>query len=244
MQTTTHQQENKPTARPYHVTMMALMMGLSHHLAASTSPGVMSARQQKIYIESGQYQKDVKRSVQDCESKLAKWHAQQQSEHITNPVAVFDIDETLLSNIDMIQKNHHQLTKEQFTEQIGSSHPTAIVPTIELLREMKSMGMTIVLITGRTEGLKATTEHQLMQAGISKADYSQLICAPDEDIKGDFKERARQSIEQAGAKVVFNVSDQQQDLQGKSMQIACQLPNPFYSVAATTQEAFNGVENH
>ena len=166
------------------------------------------------------------------------WRVQVGSENLCK------IDETLLSNIDMIQKNHHQLTKEQFTEQIGSSHPTAIVPTIELLREMKSMGMTIVLITGRTEGLKATTEHQLMQAGISKADYSQLICAPDEDIKGDFKERARQSIEQAGAKVVFNVSDQQQDLQGKSMQIACQLPNPFYSVAATTQEAFNGVENH
>lgn len=244
MQTIIHQQVDRLATQTCHAIWVALMIGLSHNTAAHASAGVMSASEQKIYIESGQYQKDVKRSVQDCQSKLAKWHVQQQSGRVTNPVAVFDIDETLLSNIDMIQKNHHQLTKEQFTEQIGSSHPTAMKPTVELLKEMKSMGMKIVLITGRTEDLRTVTEHQLLQAGISKADYTQMICAPVDEFKGDFKEMARQSIEQTGDKVVFNVSDQRQDLQGKSMQIACQLPNPFYTVAATNQEAVNGVENH
>ena len=192
-----------------------------------------SADVQKMYDESGQYQIDVQNSVNACLQKLNAWQQTHQSKSDAGKcyVGIFDIDETLLSNIGLIRESHYNFTLEYFLKYVPDSQPTVIAPTLKLLKAMRAMGMRIVLITGRTESICAKTRKQLTAAGIEPQDYDALYCSPDtEEPGGKFKANVRMQIEASGCQIAFNVSDQPKDLEGKAHGEVCLLPNPFYTV--------------
>jgi predicted secreted acid phosphatase len=192
-----------------------------------------SADVQKIYDESGQYQIDIQASVNACLQKVHAWQQAHQSKHDVNMcyVGVFDIDETLLSNIGLIRESQYHFTLDYFLKHVPDSQPSVIAPTLALLKAMRAAGMRIVLITGRTESICEKTREQLTAAGVEPQDYDALYCSPDtEEPGGKFKANMRMQIEASGCKIAFNVSDQPKDLQGKAPGEICLLPNPFYTV--------------
>lgn len=199
-------------------------------LAMANQP---SADEQRLYDESGQYQIDIQDSVVTCLQKVQTWQEAHHNRHDAKScyVGVFDIDETLLSNIELIRESHYNFTLNDFLEFVPNSHPTAIAPTVKLLHAMQKAGMRIILITGRTESICTQTRKQLSAAGIGPQDYDALYCGPDiASSDGNFKESVRMQIEAEGCKVAFNVSDQPADLRGRAAGQECLLPNPFYTV--------------
>ncbi|MBL96978.1 MAG: hypothetical protein CMF52_04095 [Legionellales bacterium] len=181
-------------------------------------------------IDMQKYQREIEGSVQLCQTALATWQAQTK-DRPKKPIAVFDIDETLLSNRKLMEKYDYQLTVEQFHAEVGNSKPTLISESRELLETMRSAGLGIVLITGRKQGVCQQTVQQLKANGIPQEAYLAIYCHNDLNKPAHYKESVRQELTKAGYTIVFSVSDQMGDLTGADVGIACQLPNPFYRVA-------------
>jgi len=143
------------------------------------------------------------------------------------PAIVFDVDETLLSNLTAIETDNFTFgpaSQAEATNEIG----VAIPPSLALYNDAKARGLTIFLITGRRENTRAHTEHNLQTQGFTG--YKQLFLKPDASTDSTvvYKSGARATIEQMGYKIVANVGDQYSDLAGGHSQSAFKLANPFY----------------
>ena len=191
----------------------------------------MQESQAKKTINFQQYQQEITGSVQLCHSALAEWQTLSEEAKGNQPIAIFDIDETLLSNQALMRKYNYQLTVEQFHAEVGNSKPVAIAESRRLLKTMREAGIGIVLITGRKQAVSQKTVLQLQNNGIDAGDYEALYCHNDEKRPADYKAAIRQQLVDAGHTIVFSVSDQMGDLSGPHVGIPCQLPNPFYRVA-------------
>jgi len=141
--------------------------------------------------------------------------------------AVFDIDETSLSNWDSMAGCGfcaYPIERKLYSE----DHDPAIAPVLQLYNFAKSKGVTLFFVTGRQEGERAVTIKNLNEVGYSG--WADLIMQPDGNKlpAGVFKPKDRQAIADKGYRIVLNIGDQASDLAGCCSERVFKLPNPFY----------------
>jgi predicted secreted acid phosphatase len=189
------------------------------------------------YHDSGSYGRDVATVAQQA----TDWVAERASS-ATRPALVLDIDETALSNWEVIQRDN-------FGRPIGGGcdlaldgpcgwaawdqlgRDPAIVPTLRLFEKARSLNVTVFFITGRPDNQREATERNLTTAGFGG--YEKLYTVPAGAkfaSATDFKAPVRAEIEKAGFTIIANVGDQPSDLFGGYSERMFLLPNPFYRV--------------
>jgi predicted secreted acid phosphatase len=139
---------------------------------------------------------------------------------------VLDIDETALSNWDIIKR-------DDFGRPIGGpceialdapcgwaawdqlGRDPAIMPTLGVFQQARALNVTVFFITGRPESQREATERNLVAAGY--AGYSKLYMVPNGARFAsavDFKAPVRAQIEEAGYTIIANIGAQPSDLPG------------------------------
>jgi predicted secreted acid phosphatase len=141
--------------------------------------------------------------------------------------AVFDIDETSLSNWDAMAGCGfcaYSVERKLYSE----DHDTAIAPVLLLYNFAKAKGVKLFFVTGRQEAERAITIKNLNEVGYS--DWTDLIMQADGNKlpAGVFKPKDRQAIVDKGYRIVLNIGDQNSDLAGCCSERVFKLPNPFY----------------
>src|SRR5690242_9584168 len=160
-------------------------------------------------------------------SKLRRARAAHHGHGPKNLAIVFDVDETLLSNITAIEADNFTFgpaSQAEATNEIGLAIPSSLA----LFNDAKARGLTVFLITGRRENTRAHTTSNLTREGYTG--YKQLVLKPDASTDSTvvYKSGARAAIEQQGYKIIGNVGDQYSDLAGGHSASAFKLANPFY----------------
>ncbi len=144
--------------------------------------------------------------------------------------AVFDIDETLLSNYEWISTLAVPFSYDSAASNTANSNCTTppIKATVALFDAFKRLGVTAFLITGRSENSRAVTESCLAKSGITG--YSALILDPVGNTQnaGDRKADQRQALIEKGWKIGPSVGDQISDMSHGALGRGFLLPNPMY----------------
>ena len=189
------------------------------------------------YHDSGAYDHDLATVT----SKAARWLARR-APAVKQPALVLDIDETALSNWEIIKLDDFGRPVDgpcvlqsgapcgwAAWDQLGRD--PAIAPTLQVFRHALALKVTVFFITGRPESQRQATEHNLAVVGFEG--YQKLYMVPDGAhfaSAADFKAPIRAEIEKAGYTIVANMGDQPSDLHGGHAQKTFLLPDPFYRV--------------
>lgn len=189
------------------------------------------------YHDSGAYDRDLAAVAEQA----ARWVASR-AKTATRPALVLDIDETALSNWQILKL-------DDFGRPIaGPCAPAldapcgwaawnqlgrdpAIVPTLLIFEKARASGVAVFFITGRPESQRAATERNLVTLGYR--DYAKLYMVANDAhfaSAADFKTPVRVEIEQAGYTIIANVGDQPSDLNGGYAEKKFLLPDPFYRI--------------
>jgi HAD superfamily, subfamily IIIB (Acid phosphatase) len=187
------------------------------------------------YHDSGQYEHDLAVVA----AQAIDWIGIQ-APITPRPAVVFDIDETALSNWEVIRANDFGRFINgpcNLPDACGwlawdlTAQSKVIQPTLDTFNMAKALGAATFFITGRDEGQRAATERNLRSAGY--AGYTRLIMAPpgvQYASAADFKAPQRAAIEADGYTIVANIGDQPSDLAGGHSQQTFLLPDPFYRI--------------
>jgi acid phosphatase len=195
-------------------------------LAAKEPANLFLLKQEiKTYVDSGEYQQDIARVAAEAEAWLTQRAPRVEGQKLA---AVFDVDETLLSNLPHIQKMDYGYQPVEWDTWVDSAHAPAIAPVCDLFRTARKLGLTIFILSGRSEQDRASTEKNLHAAGI---DGYAALCLKDkasDEPTGVFKTEWRRKITAEGYTIILNIGDQESDLAGGYAEKTFKLPNPFY----------------
>lgn len=148
------------------------------------------------------------------------------------PAAIFDIDETALSNWEFINTTDFGYMRGSYKLWENSARSLAIKPIKELYIFAREKGFAIFFITGRREVQRASVELNLRNVGFEE--WEGIFLKPMDYHGGhakDFKSKWRAHIQSMGYKIVLNIGDQQSDLDGDPHAIYdIKLPNPAYFI--------------
>jgi predicted secreted acid phosphatase len=191
----------------------------------------------RAYQDSGAYQ----RGLQVVADQAASW-INARAASAQRPALVLDIDETALSNWEIIKRDDFgrpiagpaNLASAgpwgwAAWDQLGRD--PAIEPTLQVYRAARAANVAVFFITGRPESQRVATERNLRAAGYSG--YAKLFMVPNGahfTSAVDFKTPVRIQIEQLGYTIIANMGDQPSDLLGGHAEKKFLLPDPFYRI--------------
>ncbi|KAG2545457.1 hypothetical protein PVAP13_9KG310599 [Panicum virgatum] len=148
---------------------------------------------------------------------------------------IFDIDETLLSNLPYYADHGYGLElfdHLEFDKWVERGEAPAIPSSLKLYMEVLELGFKAILLTGRSEGHRGVTVDNLNKHGFH--DWDKLILRTAADRKKTatiYKSEKRKEIEAEGYRILGNSGDQWSDLLGSSMSArSFKLPNPMYYI--------------
>ncbi|MED6211345.1 hypothetical protein PIB30_072831 [Stylosanthes scabra] len=148
---------------------------------------------------------------------------------------VFDIDETLLSNLPYYEDTGFGteiFNETSFDQWVKLAKAPALLPSFSLYNELQELGFTIFLLTGRSEQQRIATEANLLSAGFRN--WKRLILrAPSDQGKtaAQFKSEKRSELVDEGYRIHGNSGDQWSDLWGFAVSSrSFKLPNPMYYI--------------
>jgi acid phosphatase len=143
---------------------------------------------------------------------------------------VFDVDETLLSNLPSMEELDFGYIPLEWKRWVEQAKAPALEPVRALFRRARELGMEPLVITGRRETERDATSRNL--AAVGCGDYAALVCRPDSDRGGvaEFKTAARARLAAEGRVIVANIGDQESDLTGGHAERTFKLPGPFYLI--------------
>jgi predicted secreted acid phosphatase len=187
------------------------------------------------YHDSGEYEREIREVANSARDYLEmRFPGEVRKE--AKLAAVFDIDETALSNWDVMAgcgfcsyPTQLQLYKDNL---YSSAHDPAITAVLELFNFAKAKGIAVFFVTGRPESQREVTVANLHEAGYSG--WTDLYMQPDlpqgppKPPARVFKPKNRQAITDKGYQIVLNIGDQASDLAGCCAARVFKLPNPFY----------------
>jgi predicted secreted acid phosphatase len=180
------------------------------------------------YHDFGQYDYQIRQVANVARDYLEmRVKSRQTEEKLT---AVFDIDETALSNWRTMFDCGFCSYSAQLKLYPLPSHDPAIVPVLELFNFAREKHVAVFFVTGREEKQRAATESNLTEAGYSHWDGLYMRPDGNQDPASVFKPGARRQIEAKGYTIVLNIGDQASDLAGCCAERVFKLPNPFYLV--------------
>lgn len=178
------------------------------------------------WVKSGGYQKE-------CEEvgASARAYLEQNLARASKPAAVFDIDETSLSNYPLMLSEDFGYNEPRFDAWIQKAETPPIPSTLELYRYARSRKVACFFITGRTEEDRPATEKDLRHGGYE--DWSGLYLKPSEYKEHSivpFKSGVRKELSEQGYQILVNIGDQMSDLEGGYSESVFKLPNPMYFI--------------
>ncbi|MFS7991092.1 putative Acid phosphatase [Helianthus anomalus] len=148
---------------------------------------------------------------------------------------VFDIDETLLSNLPYYVNHGYGsevFDEKSFDEWVDSAEAPALPASFRLYTELQQLGFKIFLLTGRSEFQRECTDKNLQFAGYTN--YEKLFLRGDSDLgklATLYKSEKRQELKDEGYRVRGSSGDQWSDLFGfATADRSFKLPNPLYYI--------------
>jgi acid phosphatase len=179
------------------------------------------------FQKMGEYDREIAEVVQPAHDWIVTRVA------ITTPgekmAAVFDLDETLLSNLpDMVACG---FCDGAIGLQLYAGKPLpAIAPVQDLFNFAKSKGIAPIVVTGRSDARRDETTKQLTDAGYSGWQELHMRPAGETGPVAAWKTSQRAAVEKEGYTIILNIGDQLSDLAGGHSERTYKLPNPFYFV--------------
>ncbi|KAG5616552.1 hypothetical protein H5410_016376 [Solanum commersonii] len=150
-------------------------------------------------------------------------------------VWIFDVDETLLSNVPYYSQHGYGSevsNSVEFDKWVEKGVARAIVSSLKLYQDVKSLGFKVFLLTERSERHRIVTVENLMNAGFQY--WDKLILRGSEDHGKSatiYKSEKRNEMVQEGLRIAGNSGDQWSDLLGSSASIRYfKLPNLMYYI--------------
>ncbi|ESQ54789.1 hypothetical protein EUTSA_v10026026mg [Eutrema salsugineum] len=148
---------------------------------------------------------------------------------------VFDIDETLLSNLPYYLEHGCGLevfNHVEFDKWVEKGVAPAIAPSLKLYQKVKDLGYKVILLTGRREKHKVVTVENLLNAGFHSWDELILRSLDGQNKTATiYKSEQRDEMVKEGYRIRGNSGDQWSDLLGSAMsERSFKLPNPMYYI--------------
>jgi acid phosphatase len=178
------------------------------------------------YVDSGAYAKGLATAAAPAKDWITR-----RAKHSNDKLAVvFDIDETVLSNLEHIRKMDWGYQPDIWDRWVQQANAPAINPLKEVYQTAIDHQVTVFFITGRKERLREATARNLRAQGMGK--YEALIVRPNPSTSpaAVFKSAERERISRLGYTIIANFGDQQTDLDGGHAERTFKLPNPFYLI--------------
>ncbi|CAI9091983.1 OLC1v1027107C1 [Oldenlandia corymbosa var. corymbosa] len=148
---------------------------------------------------------------------------------------IFDVDETLLSNLPYYALRGYGLevfNPAEFDKWVEEGSAPAISSSLELYGEVLKLGFKVFFLSGRGERHRNVTVDNLIKVGFKY--WDKLILRSSEDGEKhatEYKSEKRDEMVKEGYRIVANSGDQWSDLLGSSVAIrSFKLPNPMYYV--------------
>lgn len=148
---------------------------------------------------------------------------------------IFDVDETLLSNLPYYAEHGYGLEifdHVEFDKWVEKATAPAIQPSLKLYEEILGLGFKVFLLTGRSERQRGVTVENLNNAGFQN--WDKLILRASDDhakLATIFKSEKRNEMVKEGYRILGNSGDQWSDLLGSSPSVrSFKLPNPMYYI--------------
>ncbi|KVH93852.1 acid phosphatase 1-like [Cynara cardunculus var. scolymus] len=149
---------------------------------------------------------------------------------------IFDIDETLLSNMPYYVNHGYGsevFDENSFNEWVDLAEAPALPASLRLYTELQQLGFKIFLLTGRSEDQRKSTDKNLQYAGFTN--YEKLILRGTSDLGKPatlYKSEKRQELKDDGYRIHGSSGDQWSDLLGFAIgKRSFKLPNPLYYIA-------------
>jgi acid phosphatase len=179
------------------------------------------------YHDYGQYDFEI-RQVADAARDYAGRRIKEAGKD-EKLAAVFDIDETSLSNWKAMAGCGFCTYTVQ-AKLFPDEQDPAIAPVLELYNFLKAKGVKTFFLTGRKESQRDATAKNLAAVGYSG--WEELIMRPNDNTEpaSVYKPARRKAIADKGYAIILNVGDQASDLAGCCSERSFKLPNPFYLV--------------
>ena len=173
------------------------------------------------YYDSGAYLTDLQLAA----APAVAW-IDEEAARVDRPAVVFDIDETALSNWEVIEANDFGRVIDGPCTELPqgpcgwrawdlTAQSTVIGPTMDVFTAARDRGAAVFFITGRDDSQRVATERNL--AAVGYTGYTQLIMEPvgaHFASASDFKAPQRADIEEQGYTIIANMGDQPSDLDG------------------------------
>ncbi|HVZ65394.1 MAG TPA: HAD family acid phosphatase [Lacunisphaera sp.] len=176
------------------------------------------------YVASGDYNNDIAAVAREATA----WLDTRAPQGGGKLAIVFDLDETLISNLPELTRLDFGLASQAMGSWFETASCPAIAPVKELYQHARQLGLQVIFITGRPERYRAATQRNL--AAVGCAEYAEFILKPADwkDTAEKYKTAERQRLTAAGYVIIANIGDQESDLAGGFAEKTFKLPNPFY----------------
>lgn len=184
----------------------------------------------RAYIESGSYAKRIAEVALLANKYLVK-RIERGAKPGRKLAVVFDIDETVLSNLPHILAQDFGYVPKNWAAWVAAGRAPAIIPVQTIYETAVRGKIDIFFISGRKEEDRASTERNLREVGYETWTKVFLLPPPRDDVTmtlRGFKIDTRRKLEQDGYLIVANIGDQNSDLVGGYAERFFKLPNPFY----------------
>jgi acid phosphatase len=198
-------------------------------IGCSSSPELINMDMAKAavqnYYEKGQYDAEMKEIIDDTIDKLSKMNFTDKS------LAVFDIDETILSNYPHTKEIGYGFNWKLWNEWLLQADAPVIPQTKRLYDWLIDNGVNVVFITGRQYEVREATVKNLKNQGITQ--FVDVITRSPKTSKmsaGVFKNYERSVLADKGYEIVINVGDQWSDFEGENNGLKVKLPNYLYLI--------------
>lgn len=179
----------------------------------------------KNYYESGKYDEELNKVIQDAKRKFANVKVSD------NSVVIFDVDETALNNYGlakMMDFGYVYDLNKKWNEELKAP---AFEPTKDLYNSLLNKGFKIIFLTARNSNEYDVTYKNLLQAGYTVFDTLITQSKADQKLKSEeFKSKVRTELTNKGYEIVGTVGDQWTDLNGPYSGIQIKVPNYLYEI--------------
>lgn len=179
-----------------------------------------------VYYSDGAYEEDIKAIVMDADIYLTKTLNLMRHD---KPAIIFDIDDTLLSNIQIYQRMNYRFRSTAWQQWVNRAQIPAIPPVQSLFMKFKDKA-DIFIITGRNVLQRAQTMRNLEHVGYSGWKTIFFKEAWDRELNAEqFKTKIiNQLIVSEGYQVIANFGDQESDFKASIQGRNFKLPNYLY----------------
>ncbi|CAH2044372.1 unnamed protein product [Thlaspi arvense] len=147
-------------------------------------------------------------------------------------VWIFDLDETLLSNIPFYAEYGYGTEKqdtEAFSKWLAAGESPVLAESLHLYENIQELGIEPIIITERFQDLEEVTLKNLKAAGFTYWKHAIFKPTGSNTKTANFKSKERKKLERSGYTIIGNIGDQWADLAKDSPgRRTFKLPNPLY----------------